>query len=76
LKIDMQFVADLVTESSSRHVVRAIVDLAHGFGAETVAEGAEDGETVELLKNLGVDFVQGYHIARPGPVDEMLSRNP
>jgi EAL domain-containing protein (putative c-di-GMP-specific phosphodiesterase class I) len=76
LKIDMQFVTDLVTEPSSRHVVRAIVDLAKGFGAETVAEGAEDLATVELLKELEVDYVQGYAIDRPGPVDEMFAKRP
>lgn len=72
LKIDIQFVTDLVTEETSRHVVRAIIDLAHGFGARTIAEGAENGETVQILKELGVDFVQGYFIARPGPADEMM----
>jgi EAL domain-containing protein (putative c-di-GMP-specific phosphodiesterase class I) len=76
LKIDMQFVTDLATEPSSRHVVRAIVDLARSFGAETVAEGAEDLETVELLEELEVDFVQGFAIGRPGPADEMLAARP
>jgi PAS domain S-box-containing protein len=73
LKIDMQFVADLVTEETSRHVVRAIVNLARGFGAQTVAEGAENGETVDILRDLGVDFVQGYFIAGPRPVEEILA---
>jgi EAL domain-containing protein (putative c-di-GMP-specific phosphodiesterase class I) len=73
LKIDIQFVADLVTEETSRHVVRAIIDLAHGFGAQTIAEGAENRETVQILKDLGVDFVQGYFIALPGPVEEMIA---
>ncbi len=72
LKIDIQFVTDLATEEASRHVVRAIIDLARGFGAQTIAEGAENAETVQVLKELGVDFVQGYFVARPGATDEMF----
>jgi EAL domain-containing protein (putative c-di-GMP-specific phosphodiesterase class I) len=72
VKIDMEFVTDLATMETSRHVIRAIVDLARGFGAETVAEGAEDEETVQLLKELGVDYVQGFVIGYPTPVDGLL----
>jgi PAS domain S-box-containing protein len=73
LKIDIQFVTDLVTEENSRHVVRAIIDLARGFGAETIAEGAENAETVDILKELGVDYVQGYFLARPAPAEEVFA---
>ena len=73
LKIDMQFVSDIVAMETSRHVVRAIVDLARGFGAQTVAEGAEDSDTVHVLKELGVDFVQGFFIGRPSSVDDVLA---
>jgi EAL domain-containing protein (putative c-di-GMP-specific phosphodiesterase class I) len=76
LKIDMQFVSDLVEMETSRHVVRAIVGLAHGFGIETVAEGAEESETVDVLKELGVDFVQGFFIAHPSPVEKLLPSGP
>ena len=68
LKIDIQFVSDLMTNPGSRHVVEAVVGLAKGFSLQTVAEGVEDAETYELLLELGVDFAQGYHIARPGPL--------
>jgi EAL domain-containing protein (putative c-di-GMP-specific phosphodiesterase class I) len=53
-------------------VVRAVVSLARGFGQRTVAEGVEDGATLELLRELGVDCAQGYAIARPAPVDEVF----
>ena len=72
LKIDRQFVCDLPLEASSRHVVSAVVSLAKAFSMQTVAEGAEDDATLELLKGLGVDLVQGFVIARPGPVAEVL----
>ncbi|MCW2995154.1 MAG: hypothetical protein JWQ18_2649 [Conexibacter sp.] len=70
LKIDIEFVCDLRTSAASLHVVEAVVNLARGFGLETVAEGVEDAETLALLKTLGVDYAQGYHIARPGPLED------
>ncbi|MBA3407482.1 MAG: EAL domain-containing protein [Solirubrobacterales bacterium] len=72
LKIDIEFVRDLVTNPASCHVVQAVVALARGFGLQTVAEGVEDDETFELLLELGVDYAQGYHIARPAPLDEAV----
>jgi PAS domain S-box-containing protein len=71
LKIDVEFVRDLAQNTASRHVVRAVVNLAHSFGHRTVAEGVEDHETLGLLRALGVDFAQGYGIGRPGPLDQM-----
>ncbi|HLB20859.1 MAG TPA: EAL domain-containing protein [Solirubrobacteraceae bacterium] len=65
LKIDIEFVRDLARNSASRHVVQALVALAKDFGVQTVGEGVEDAETLELLAQLGVDYAQGYHIARP-----------
>ena len=73
LKIDREFIRDLPQEASSRHVVSAVVNLAKAFSMQTVGEGAEDEATLELLKELGVDLVQGYVIARPGPVAEVLA---
>jgi PAS domain S-box-containing protein len=74
LKIDMEFVADLVTNQASRHVVAAVVSLAAGFGLETVAEGVEDDATRELLGEMGVHKVQGYGIGRPVSVEEAFAR--
>ncbi len=68
LKIDIEFVRDLVDSQPNQHVVKAIVNLATGFGCETIAEGVEDEETLELLKEFGVDFVQGFHLGRPAPI--------
>jgi EAL domain-containing protein (putative c-di-GMP-specific phosphodiesterase class I) len=68
LKIDMEFVRDLRHSSASRHVVRAVVNLAAGFGLQTVGEGVEDQETLDLLCELGVDHGQGFYIGRPAPL--------
>jgi PAS domain S-box-containing protein len=68
LKIDREFVRDLRTNSASLHVVQAIVNLAAGFGQKTVGEGVEDPETLDLLRTLGVDYAQGFHVGRPAPL--------
>ena len=69
LKIDMEFVRDLTSNEGSQRVVRAVVDLARGFGQLTVAEGIEDDGTRDLLAAMGVDFGQGYLFGRPEPID-------
>jgi PAS domain S-box-containing protein len=76
LKIDIEFVRDLRTSQASLHVVEAVVNLARGFGMHTVAEGVEDAETLKLLETLGVDYAQGYHIARPGPLEDAFTDDP
>ncbi len=69
LKIDIEFVRDLAHSVASRKVVEAIVNLAHGFELQTVAEGVEDEPTLDLLRGLGVDYAQGYHLGRPAPLE-------
>jgi PAS domain S-box-containing protein len=73
LKIDREFVRDLGEEVSSRHVISAVVNLAQAFGMTTVAEGAESDASLQALKELGVDHVQGYVVGRPLPVTDVLS---
>jgi EAL domain-containing protein (putative c-di-GMP-specific phosphodiesterase class I) len=68
LKIDIEFVRDLVASPANQHVVKAIVNLAQGFGCQTIAEGVEDAETLKLLQDFGVDFAQGFHLGRPAPL--------
>jgi EAL domain-containing protein (putative c-di-GMP-specific phosphodiesterase class I) len=62
LKIDRLFVADLSAtgREGSEVIVKAMVDLAHSFGLQVVAEGVEDGSTAEALRRLTVDQAQGY----------------
>jgi len=68
LKIDIEFVRDLMSNRGNRHVVEAIVGLARGFGQQTIAEGVEDAETLSVLEGAGVDFAQGHHLGRPAPL--------
>ena len=74
LKIDMQFVRDLLNDEEDREVVCAIVGVAQHFGAETIAEGVEDQRTLETLQAIGVDYAQGYLMGRPMPLDECWDR--
>jgi PAS domain S-box-containing protein len=68
LKIDREFIRDARTSEGDQHVIRAIIGLAKGFGLQTIAEGVEDQETLDMLKEFGVDHVQGFHVGRPAPL--------
>ena len=68
LKIDMEFVRDLVHSDPDRQVVTAIVGAARLFKMKTIAEGVEDQETLDLLGEMNVDYAQGYWIGRPAPI--------
>jgi PAS domain S-box-containing protein len=69
LKIDIDFVRNLPADRSNQHLVKAIAGLAKDFGYETIAEGVEDSETLDLLIEYGVDFAQGFHLGRPKPAN-------
>ena len=65
LKIDGMFIRDLPREQGNQVFVRSIVEVARSMGQRTVAEFVEDAETLKLLREYGVDFVQGYYLDRP-----------
>ena len=72
LKIDGEFVRDLTSSPMNQLVIAAIVSVAKGMGKNTVAEFVADAPTARLLRELGVDFAQGYYIGLPKPVSEVL----
>lgn len=65
VKIDGRFVRSLATNEVDQAMVKAMNDIAHAMGKQTVAECVEDEDTVLCLADLGVDFSQGYHLGRP-----------
>ena len=71
IKIDRSFVRGVVTNHDDLVIVRCIIDLAANLGLGTVAEGVEDGPTLELLRSLGCQLAQGFHIGRPGPPEQI-----
>ncbi|MDO6446523.1 EAL domain-containing protein [Colwellia sp. 1_MG-2023] len=71
VKIDGSFVKDMLKDPIDEVLVKAINDTAHALGKTTVAEFVEDEDTLIKLKELGVDYAQGYYIAKPKDIDEI-----
>ena len=69
LKIDSEFVRGVGTSPVDTRIVRSLVTIAEGFGMKTVGEGVEDEAALTQLCALGIDYVQGYHLGRPAPID-------
>jgi EAL domain-containing protein (putative c-di-GMP-specific phosphodiesterase class I) len=65
MKIDKSFVIQCVDAGESLIIVKSIIDLAHNLNLKVIAEGVETLATLELLRRLGCDLVQGYYIGRP-----------
>jgi EAL domain-containing protein (putative c-di-GMP-specific phosphodiesterase class I) len=65
LKIDGAFVRDIATDPIDRAMVEAINKVGHVMGITTIAESVENPETLAILKEIGVDYAQGFGIARP-----------
>jgi EAL domain-containing protein (putative c-di-GMP-specific phosphodiesterase class I) len=65
IKIDGSFIRDIHNNNADQLFVKALVDVAHGMGMQTVAEFVENQEIVDLVSRLGVEYLQGYHIGRP-----------
>jgi diguanylate cyclase len=71
IKIDKSFVSAMIGSQPNRMVVASTIALAHDLGRTIVAEGVEDAETLDLLRTLGCDQAQGYHVGKP-MLDERL----
>ena len=65
LKIDGMFVKDLLNDPIDFAMVKSINDVGHVMGKLTIAEFVEDQEILEKLKEIGVDFAQGFAVAKP-----------
>ena len=65
IKIDGNFIVDMMEEDATRLIVEAINSVGHGMGLQTIAESVEDEATADYLREIGVDYLQGYGIARP-----------
>ena len=72
IKIDGSFVRNIVDDELSRSIVQSIRNASHILGIQCVAEFVEDDEILELVRDLGVDYAQGYSIARPGPMLDLI----
>ena len=68
LKIDGEFIRDLTESHTNQLVVQSLVRIAKGLGKHTIAECVGDDATLRLLERYGVDYAQGFYIARPAPL--------
>ena len=71
LKIDKSFIASLNENKSSQSIVKAIILMAHALGLKTIAEGVENKEQLDFLKENDCDMYQGYYYCIPLPPDEL-----
>jgi diguanylate cyclase (GGDEF)-like protein/PAS domain S-box-containing protein len=65
LKIDIEFVRSLTTSETDQQIVKATIAIAHSLNKSTIAEGVQDAETLDILREYGSDQAQGFHIGRP-----------
>ena len=71
LKIDRSFVFAMATNSNDAVIVRSTIELGHNLGLSIVAEGVETADAWKLLRDLGCDVIQGYHLSKPLPPPEL-----
>jgi diguanylate cyclase (GGDEF)-like protein/PAS domain S-box-containing protein len=76
IKIDGEFVRNVTKDNTDRLVVTAVVELARGLGKRTIAEFVADEATVTALGDLGVDYLQGFHLGKPAPIESWLAQLP
>lgn len=74
LKIDQSFIFNLIKNKDDAVIVTSTIILGHNLGLVIIAEGVEDAETFNKLKELGCDLVQGYYVSRPLPGDELIEK--
>jgi diguanylate cyclase (GGDEF)-like protein/PAS domain S-box-containing protein len=73
LKIDGEFVRGVRENPTDRLVIEAVVAIARGLGTPSLAEFVTDEGVLEAVRELGVDFAQGFHLGRPVPVEDALA---
>lgn len=73
LKVDKSFVLKLSEDGDDRNLVETVINLAHNFNLNVVAEGVEDQSALQLLNGWGCEWAQGYFISRPLPREDFVS---
>jgi EAL domain-containing protein (putative c-di-GMP-specific phosphodiesterase class I) len=73
LKIDGSFVKDIVDNPADFAIVKSMNDIAHSLGMHTVAEYVESPAILAKLREIGVDYAQGYAIHKPSRIEQLLA---
>ena len=76
LKIDGAFVRDMLNEPMDAAMVKAIADIGHTLGLQSIAEFVENDAIITELRNAGVDYAQGYGVQKPFPLSELINYRP
>ena len=72
VKIDGQFVRNIATDPMDLAIVNSVVNIAKSQGKKTIAEFVENAESLRLLKEAGVDYVQGYGVEKPHLLNDLI----
>lgn len=75
IKLDGSFIQNLHKDTIDQALVKSIIQVVQALGKKAVAEYVENEEILEILKDMGIDFVQGYHIGRPLPAEKIIVKN-
>lgn len=73
LKIDGMFIRSIAVDPFHRAIVKSIIEVDHAAGMKTIAEHVDSDEAQEILRSLGADYVQGYHVSMPVPMPFRLA---
>lgn len=73
VKLDMSLIQSAFNNKKSISIIHGIILISHAVGSKVVAEGVEDEKVFELLKDLEVDYIQGFYFSKPLPVEDFVS---
>lgn len=72
LKIDGSFIKDIANDDVANAMVRSVNQVGHLMGVKVIAEYVENDRVIQILREIGVDFGQGYGISKPIPIEEVI----
>jgi EAL domain-containing protein (putative c-di-GMP-specific phosphodiesterase class I) len=75
LKIDGHFATRVATDAVDRSMVEAITKVGRALQVATIAEKVENAEVLTVLKAIGVDYIQGFHLAEPCAIEDVFGRD-
>lgn len=73
IKIDASLISNIASDKNARLMVETIVELAHKLSVETIAEFVSSEEILLVIKEIGIDYAQGFHMGKPKPIEALLS---
>ena len=73
IKIDASLITNIAVDKNSKIMVETIVELAHKLNIETIAEYVSSKEILDIIKEIGIDYAQGFYIGKPERIEDLLS---